>query len=76
MVTGQAWQGRRNVYRGGGYKSRRAKQFFCCTPKYHFAPSNRGYKIIAKITRRLVQKCTTWFRSTISPVVAHRTIVL
>ena len=29
-------QGRRNVYRGGGYKSRRAKRagnFFCCTPQ-------------------------------------------
>ena len=55
-----------------GYKSRRAKRagkFFVVVPpkrgyKYHFAPSNRGYKIIAKITRRLVQKCNTWFRST------------
>lgn len=44
------------------------ENFFVVPPKrgykYHFAPSNRGYKIIAKITRRLVQKCTTWFRST------------
>ena len=54
---------------GTNHGERSEPEIFVVVPpkrgyKYHFAPSNRGYKIIAKITRRLVQKCTTWFRST------------